>query len=68
MRWEHAMASATPATARRAELPGVTIEWEEHGGSGDRPLVLVHGFTGSRDDFADVAADLADLGRLVLVE
>ena len=62
------MASATSATVRRAELPGVTIEWEEHGGSGDRPLVLVHGFTGSRDDFADVVADLADLGRLVLVD
>ena len=59
------MASATSATVRRAELPGVTIEWEEHG-TGARPLVLVHGFTGSRDDFADVVGDLADLGRLVL--
>lgn len=61
------MASATSATVRRAELPGVTIEWEEHG-AGPRPLVLVHGFTGSRDDFADVVDDLADLGRLVLVD
>lgn len=61
------MASATCATVRRAELPGVTIEWEEHG-AGPRPLVLVHGFTGSRDDFADVAGELADLGRLVLVD
>lgn len=61
------MASATSATVRRAALPGVTIEWQEHG-AGPRPLVLVHGFTGSRDDFADVVGDLADLGRLVLVD
>lgn len=59
------MASAPHAVVRRAELPGVTIEWEEHG-SGPRALVLVHGFTGSRDDFADVVDDLSDLGRLVL--
>lgn len=61
------MASAPPAVVRRAELSGVTIEWEEHG-SGPRALVLVHGFTGSRDDFADVTGELADLGRLVLVD
>ncbi|MBM4244488.1 MAG: alpha/beta hydrolase [Deltaproteobacteria bacterium] len=61
------MAAASPAAVRRAELPGVTLAWEEHG-SGPRPLLLVHGFTGSRDDFADVTAGLADLGRLVLVD
>jgi len=61
------MATASPAAVHRAELPGVTLEWEQHG-SGPRPLVLVHGFTGSRDDFADVTAGLADLGRLVLVD
>lgn len=55
------------AALHRVELPGVTLVYEDHG-SGDRPLVLVHGFTGSRDDFADVVPDLADLGRLVLVD
>lgn len=34
-------------------------------GRGEPPLVLVHGFTGSRDDFADVLAALAE-GRRVL--
>lgn len=52
---------------RRATLGDVTLAWEEHG-TGARPLVLVHGFTGSRDDFADVVPDLADLGRLVLLD
>ena len=61
------MATASPAAVHHAELPGVTLAWEEHG-RGPRPLVLVHGFTGSRDDFADVVGDLADLGRLVLVD
>jgi pimeloyl-ACP methyl ester carboxylesterase len=32
-------------------------------GVGERPLVLVHGFTGSRDDFADVLEPLGAIGR-----
>lgn len=52
---------------RRATVDGVDLVWEEHG-AGERALVVVHGFTGSRADFADVSGALADLGRLVLVD
>lgn len=52
---------------RSVALGDVTLAYEDHG-VGERPLVLVHGFTGSRDDFADVTGALADLGRLVLVD
>lgn len=40
----------------------VHVVWDE-AGEGDRPLVLVHGFTGSRKDFAPCLEDLSDLGR-----
>lgn len=64
---------ATPVTQaaygilRRVELPGVTLAYDDHG-AGERALVLVHGFTGSRDDFADVVPELQDLGRVVVVD
>jgi len=72
-RVRHAAAATAPAGAEsgsagelhHAPLGDVTIAWEEHG-TGERPLVLVHGFTGSRDDFADVVHDLTDLGRIVI--
>jgi pimeloyl-ACP methyl ester carboxylesterase len=41
---------------------GVHVVWDEEG-EGSRPLVLVHGFTGSRKDFAPLLPDLCDLGR-----
>jgi pimeloyl-ACP methyl ester carboxylesterase len=50
---------------RRTALNGIEMEWEEHGGSG-RALVLVHGFTGSRRDFAPRVPALAASGRTVL--
>jgi 2-succinyl-6-hydroxy-2,4-cyclohexadiene-1-carboxylate synthase len=50
---------------RRTPVHGIEIEWEEHG-AGERALVLVHGFTGSRRDFAPRAAALAAFGRTVL--
>lgn len=53
--------------AGRAELGDVEIEWERIG-SGDRPFVLVHGFTGSRDDWADVLPALAELGPTVTLD
>lgn len=53
--------------AKRSALHGVEIEWEEHGGGG-RALVLVHGFTGSRRDFAPRVPALAALGRTVLLD
>jgi pimeloyl-ACP methyl ester carboxylesterase len=51
----------------RAKLGEVEIEWEQTG-SGDRPFVLVHGFTGSRDDWADVLPALAELGPTVTLD
>jgi 2-succinyl-6-hydroxy-2,4-cyclohexadiene-1-carboxylate synthase len=51
----------------RAQLAEVEIEWERTG-SGDRPFVLVHGFTGSRDDWADVLPALAELGPTVTLD
>jgi len=46
----------------QVEANGVGVIWDEVG-EGDRPLVLVHGFTGSRKDFAPCLEDLSDLGR-----
>lgn len=49
-------------SARRARVRGVEIAWEERG-QGARPLVLVHGFTGFRQDFATQWDALAERGR-----
>jgi pimeloyl-ACP methyl ester carboxylesterase len=43
---------------------GIDFEVEEAGGD-SRALVLVHGFTGSRDDFREHIGPLAELGRTV---
>jgi pimeloyl-ACP methyl ester carboxylesterase len=51
----------------RANLGEVEIEWERTG-SGDRPFVLVHGFTGSRDDWSDVLPALAELGPTLVLD
>ncbi len=51
----------------RANLGDVEIEWERTG-SGNRPFVLVHGFTGSRDDWADVLPALEELGPTVTLD
>jgi pimeloyl-ACP methyl ester carboxylesterase len=40
----------------------IEMEYEEHG-AGQRPFVLVHGFTGSRDDFREQLPRLAERGR-----
>jgi pimeloyl-ACP methyl ester carboxylesterase len=45
----------------------VEIAYEEHG-RGSRPLVLVHGFTGSRRDFAPRLAALAAQGRVLALD
>jgi pimeloyl-ACP methyl ester carboxylesterase len=37
---------------KRIRVGGIEMEYEEHG-AGDRPFVLVHGFTGSRDDWKE---------------
>lgn len=53
-----------PRTATLDLSTGVQLEYEEHG-SGERALVLVHGFTGSRDDWREQLPELAELGRTI---
>ncbi len=56
---------ADASMSRRIAVNGIEMAYEEHG-SGTRPFVLLHGFTGSRLDFAPRIAELAALGRVVL--
>jgi pimeloyl-ACP methyl ester carboxylesterase len=46
----------------RVQLRGIEMAYEEHG-AGGQPLVLVHGFTGSRDDWREMLPRLAARGR-----
>jgi esterase len=43
------------------------LAWRDMGGTG-RPFVLVHGYTGSNDDFAHVVDPLCELRRIILVD
>jgi pimeloyl-ACP methyl ester carboxylesterase len=53
---------------RRIAVNGIELAYEEHG-TGARPLVLVHGFTGFRQDFAPVLADLSRAhGRVLAID
>jgi pimeloyl-ACP methyl ester carboxylesterase len=52
---------------RRIRARGIEFEVEE-AGAGARALVLVHGFTGSRDDFREHMGPLAVLGRTVALD
>jgi pimeloyl-ACP methyl ester carboxylesterase len=45
-----------------------TVAYDEAGGGAAPPLLLVHGFTGGRDDFADVVEPLAADRRVVAVD
>lgn len=49
---------------KRVRVDGLEMAWEE-AGAGDRPFVLVHGFTGDRSDWDEVRDPLAALGRTV---
>ena len=49
----------------RIQVGGIEIEYEEHGRGTGRAFVLVHGFTGSRDDWREVLPRLAARGRTV---
>jgi pimeloyl-ACP methyl ester carboxylesterase len=49
------------ATTRRVEVNGVSLAVDE-AGAGGRPLLLVHGFTGCRDDFAPLTPALVGAG------
>lgn len=58
---------ATAASWRRVRWRMSNLAWRDMGGSG-RPFVLVHGYTGSSDDFAHVIEPLSDLRRIILVD
>ena len=50
------------------ELPtGIQMEYEDWG-EGHRPLVLVHGFTGSRDDWRERLPELVVEGRTIAID
>lgn len=49
---------------KRISIGGVELSYNESAGDG-RPLVLLHGLTGHRDDFRERISDLADTGRLL---
>lgn len=49
----------------RVRVNGIEIAFEEHG-TGTRPLVLLHGFSGYRHDFATQLDALARQGRLIV--
>ena len=57
----------THANPKRARAGAIELEYEEVGG-GDRPFLLVHGFTGSRDDFREHLPALADHGHTLAVD
>ncbi len=46
---------------------GVELECAESG-QGTRPLLLVHGFTGSRDDWREHMGPLAEFGRTLALD
>jgi pimeloyl-ACP methyl ester carboxylesterase len=50
---------------QKVALNGLDVAYAE-AGSGARPLVLVHGFTGSKLDFMPRLAELAALGRVLV--
>jgi pimeloyl-ACP methyl ester carboxylesterase len=52
---------------RKVALRGIEMELEE-AGAGERAFVLVHGFTGSRDDFREHLPELARLGRTIALD
>jgi len=49
---------------KRISIGEVELSYNE-AGDGGRPLVLLHGLTGHRDDFRERLPDLADTGRLL---
>jgi len=52
---------------RKLAVRDIEMELEE-AGQGERAFVLVHGFTGSRDDFREQLEPLAQLGRTLALD
>lgn len=61
-----------PKVERARLSSGVEIEYQVAGepaaGTSDRPFVLVHGFTGSRDDFREQLPRLAEAGCTIALD
>jgi pimeloyl-ACP methyl ester carboxylesterase len=57
----------TTSRVHRVSARGIEIEVEE-AGTGARPFVLVHGYTGSRDDWLEQIPRLSDLGRTLAID
>src|SRR5258705_11834048 len=55
------------SVVRKIRVRCIEMELEE-AGTGDRPFVLVHGFTGSRDDFREHIPELARAGRTIALD
>jgi len=55
------------SVVRKIAVRGIEMELED-AGTGDRPFVLVHGFTGSRDDFREHIPELARSGRTIAID
>ena len=53
--------------AKRVSVGEIEMSYHDVGAS-DRPFVLVHGFTGSSDDFVDVLPPLAEHGRTIALD
>lgn len=53
---------------RTVEVAGRLAAYDEAGAGPGPPLVLVHGFTGGRDDFADVVEPLGADRRVIAVD
>jgi 2-succinyl-6-hydroxy-2,4-cyclohexadiene-1-carboxylate synthase len=58
------MIAMASVVTRRVEINGIEVAVSE-AGAGGRPLLLVHGFTGHRDDFIDRIPELAERGRVI---
>ena len=52
---------------RKIAIRGIEMELDEQG-AGARAFVLVHGFTGARDDFREHVPELARLGRTLVLD
>jgi pimeloyl-ACP methyl ester carboxylesterase len=50
----------------RRHIRGIELAYEDLGEGADPPLVLLHGFTGHRDDFAEVSRALAAERRVLI--
>lgn len=57
----------THANPKRARSGTIELEYEELG-DGARPFVLIHGFTGSRDDFRERLPELSRQGHTIALD